>query len=93
MAVVVAVGLLIGIAGRRYTRLPLAATIGCIAVWVIAVGPFVLWAATCPGCGSASSYDSARSYEAMLINQWWGGLLAMGVTAVWCGVVLSKRLR
>ena len=93
VAVVVAVGLLIGIAGRRYARLPLAATIACVVVWVIAVGPFVLWAATCPGCGSASSYDSARSYEAMLINQWWGGLLAMAVAAVWCGVAFSKRLR
>lgn len=93
VAVVVSFGLLIGIAGQRFARLPLAATAACVAVWAIAVGPFLVWAAACGGCGSASSYDSARSFEAMLINQWWGGLLAMGVAAVWTGVALTKRLR
>lgn len=53
----------------------------------------MLWAASCGGCGSATSYDGARSYEAIVINQWWGGLLAMGIASVWTGTLAARRLR
>ena len=83
-------------AGRGGDAIPTPAarlTAIALAVWVLSVGPFVLWAASCPGCGSASSYDSARSYEAMAINQAWGGMLATAIAAVWVGQAAIKRLR
>ena len=64
-----------------------------VGVWAISVGPFALWAASCGGCGSSASYDSARSYEAMAINQAWGGMLAMAVASVWVGAWLARRVR
>ena len=93
LIVVVAVGLLLGIASVRQPRIPHIATALCIVVWAAAVGPFLLWAARCGGCGSASSYDSARSYEAMIINQAWGGLLAIAIASVWTGHWLTRQLR
>ncbi len=92
-ALVVAVCLLIGVASVRFSRAPVIATAVLVGLWVISVGPFLLWAAACPGCGSASSYDSARSYEAMIINQAWGGLLATGIAAAWIGALAVKRVR
>ena len=92
-ALVVVVFVLLGVASTRFPRVPVVATTLAIALWVISVGPFILWAASCGGCGSAASYDSARSYEAMIINQAWGGLLATGVAAVWAGALAAKRLR
>lgn len=93
VAVVVSVCLLAGVASRRFPRIPGALTALLVAVWALSVGPFLIWAAGCGGCGSASSYDSARSYEAMIVNQAWGGMLAMAVAAVWIGAWLSKQLR
>lgn len=93
ISLVVAVCLLAGVASMRFPRLPVAITIVCVALWAISVGPFLAWAASCPGCGSSSSYDSARSYEAMSINQAWGGMLAIAVASVWIGALFAKRLR
>jgi hypothetical protein len=93
VCLVVAVCLLAGVASMRFASLPVAVTILGIGLWALSVAPFLVWAAGCGGCGSAASYDSARSYEAMQINQWWGGLLAMGVASVWVGVWLSRKLR
>ena len=92
-ALVVVVCLLIGVASVRFSRAPAIATAVLVGLWVISVGPFLLWAAACGGCSSSSSYDSARSYEAMVINQAWGGLLATGIAAVWIGVLAVKRAR
>ncbi len=92
-ALVVTVCLLLGVASTRFPRLPLMTTVVILAMWVLSVGPFLLWAASCGGCGSASSYDSARSYEAMAINQAWGGLLATAIAAVWIGHAAVKRGR
>jgi len=93
IAVVVAVGLLAGVASARLRWLPAAITGACIALWAISVGPFLVWAASCGGCGSSASYDSARSYEAMIINQAWGGLLATAVASVWIGAWMARRVR
>ena len=92
-ALIVAVFLLLGVAATRFPRVPVAVSVLGVVLWVISVGPFILWAATCGGCGSSASYDSARSYEAMIINQAWGGLLATSVAAVWVGALAAKRLR
>ena len=89
----VALFLLLGVASTRFPRVPVAVSVLAVVLWVISVGPFILWAATCGGCGSSASYDSARSYEAMIINQAWGGLLATSVAAVWVGALAAKRLR
>lgn len=93
ISLVAALGLIAGIASSRFSRLPIIVTVGGLLLWVVSVGPFVVWSAACPGCGSASSYDSARSYEAMLINQWWGGLIALAIASVWIGTLAAKRLR
>jgi hypothetical protein len=93
IALVVAVGLFAGVASSRFRRLRETLTILAIALWALSVGPFVLWAASCGGCGSSASYDSARSYEAMVINQAWGGLLATAVASVWIGTLAARRLR
>ncbi len=93
MAVVVTVGVLAGIASSKFRWLPVAMTSIFIGLWFVSVGPFVVWAARCGGCGSSTSYDSARSYEAMIINQAWGGLLATAIASVWIGTVLARRLR
>jgi len=88
--VVFTVFLLLGIASARFPRLPIVVTAICVGLWAVSVGPFLLWAADCGGCGSASSSDTARSYEAMIINQAWGGLLATAVASVWIGMALNR---
>jgi hypothetical protein len=93
VAVVVAGCLLAGIASVRLRWLPAAMTAVFIALWAVSVGPFLVWAASCGGCGSSASYDSARSYEAMIINQAWGGLLATAIASVWIGALLARRVR
>ncbi len=93
IAVIVAVCLLAGVASQRFGWIPGAVTALFIGVWALSVGPFIVRAASCGGCGSASSYDTARSYEAMLINQAWGGMLAMAIAAVWVGAWLARRIR
>lgn len=90
---VVAVGLLVGLAAVRFPRLPVALTLIALILWAVSVGPFLLWAASCGGCGSSASYDSARSQEAMIINQAWGGLLATAIASIWTGTLLARRLR
>ena len=93
VSLVVAVCLLAGVASMRLRWIPAAITAAALALWAISVVPFLAWAASCGGCGSAASYDSARSYEAMIINQAWGGLLAMAVASVWIGAWLARPLR
>lgn len=88
---VVALCLLAGVASRRFAWLLPAITMLGLGLYALSVGPFLLWAASCGGCGSSISYDTARSYEAMLIHVWWGGLLATAVAAVWLGAWAEKR--
>ncbi len=93
VTLVVTVCLLAGVASMRLRWIPPALTGAALVLWAMSVVPFLAWAASCGGCGSSASYDSARSYEAMIINQAWGGLLAMAVAAVWIGAWLARRLR
>lgn len=92
LALIVGVCFLIGASSLRLRWAPWALTSLLVLLYVASVGPFVVWSARCGGCGASMSYDSARSYEAMIINQWWGGLLGMAVTAVWLGVVAVRPL-
>jgi hypothetical protein len=91
LLLVVAVCLLAGVASKRFTWLVPALTVAALALYALSVGPFLLWAASCGGCGASYSYDSARSYEAMLINVWWGSLLATIIAATWLGTWAEKR--
>jgi len=91
LLLVVAVSLLAGVAAKRFVWLPPAFTVAALAIYALSVGPFVLWAASCGGCGASFSYDTARSYEAMLINVWWGSLLATVIASTWLGAWAEKR--
>ena len=91
LLLVVAVCLLAGVASRRFAWILPAFTIAGLALYALSVGPFIIWAVGCGGCGASFSADSARSYEAMLIHVWWGGLLAMAVAATWIGAWAEKR--
>jgi hypothetical protein len=88
---VVALGILAGIASRRFSWLAGGLTGVVLALYALSVGPFLVWAASCGGCGSSFSYDTARSYEAMLINVWWGSVLATAIAAIWLGVWAGRR--
>ena len=88
---VVALCVLAGVAAKRFAWIPPAFTIGGLALYALSVGPFLIWSASCGGCGSSISYDTARSYEAMLIHVWWGGLLATAIAATWIGSWAEKR--
>jgi len=92
ISLVVGVFALAGIASARARWLPAIVSVFLIAVYVVSVGPFMFWAGRCGGCGASFSYDSARSYEAVLIRQWWGGLIAMAIAATWVGALAGRRL-
>jgi hypothetical protein len=89
LVILVAVCLVLGLASSRWRVVASVATVTLIAVYVASVVPYLLWAASCPGCGASFSYDTARSFEAMIHNVYWGGLLGMGMAALWLGVWLS----
>jgi hypothetical protein len=92
LLLVIAVCVLAGIASRRFSWLAGGLTAIALGLYALSAGPFLLWAASCGGCGASFSYDSARSYEAMLINVWWGSLLATAIAATWLGVWAQRRL-
>ena len=91
LLLVVAICLLAGVASRRFSWLTGGVTGLALALYVLSVGPFLAWSATCGGCGSSASYDTPRSFEVMLINAWWGGLLAIAVAATWIGAWAERR--
>ena len=93
LALIVGVCFLIGAGSFRLRWAPLALTSLLVLLYAVSVTPFMVWSARCGGCGASFSYDTARSYEAMIINQWWGGLLGMAVAAVWLGAAAGRRLR
>jgi hypothetical protein len=92
IALIAGVSFLIGAGAFRVLWAPWALTLLLVLLYAASVGPFMVWSARCGGCGASFSYDSARSYEAMIINQWWGGLLAMSVAAAWLGVASGQRI-
>ncbi len=85
--------LLAGVASNRLRWLPIVLTALLLSLYATSVAPFMIWAARCGGCGASYSADSARSYEAILINQWWGGLIAIAVSAVWIGAAIARGRR
>lgn len=89
LAVFAAICLIIGLVSSRVRAVPVVATVVVVALYFIALGPFMVWTASCTGCGGALSYDTARSAELYLLHTTWGGFFAMGVAAVWIGVLLS----
>src|SRR5437763_10708329 len=82
IGVVVAAGLIFGLAAVKFPRLPVLLTVMVIVLWAVSVGPFLVWAAQCGGCAPAGDADSPRSGEAVIINQAWGGLLATAVASL-----------
>jgi hypothetical protein len=93
LALIVAVFFVAGLAASRLRWLPIAMTTFLVAVYVVSVAPFMIWSARCAGCGASFSYDTARSYEAMLVNQWWGGLIGMAIAAMWMGATTTRIWR
>lgn len=84
------IGLMIGVASVRMRVLAPAATAAIFALYAIALVPFMVWTAQCTGCGASFSYDSARSYELYTLHTVWGGFFAMGIAAIWLGVLISR---
>src|SRR5437763_16253623 len=71
IGVVVAAGLILGLAAAKFPRLPVLLTVIVIALWAVSVGPFLVWAAKCGWCGSWGT-EIPRPVEAMIINHSWG---------------------
>ena len=67
-----------------------AATIVIVAAYIAAVVPFMVWAASCTGCGASISYDTARSGELYILHNYWGAVFTTGVATLWVGVLLSR---
>lgn len=82
--------LVIGIASRRMRLLAPGATLIIVAAYLAALVPFMVWTASCSGCGASFSYDTARSYELYYLHTTWSGFFAMGVASLWLGVLLSR---
>jgi hypothetical protein len=82
--------LLIGIASMRLRLLAVAATSVIFIAYAVALVPFMVWSASCTGCGASFSYDTARSYELEALHMLWGGFFATGIAAIWLGVLLSQ---
>jgi hypothetical protein len=90
LLILVSVCFVAGIATVRWGLVASLVTVVLVGVYVAAVVPFMVWTASCTGCGAAFSYDTARSFELMIINAYWGGLLGMGLAALWLGVWVSR---
>jgi hypothetical protein len=83
---------LIGLASARGWALPALVTALFAGLYVAAVVPFMVWAASCTGCGASFSYDTARSYELILIERLYGGFFAKGIAALWSGALISRAV-
>jgi len=70
-----------------------AATLVIVAAYVAALVPFMVWSASCTGCGASVSYDTARSGEMYYLHTTWGAVFTTGVAALWLGVLLSQGAR
>lgn len=92
LALILGAFFIVGLAATRLRWLPLCMTALLVAVYVVSAAPFMIWAARCASCGASFSYDTARSYEAMLVNQWWGGLIGMVIAAMWIGAAAGRQL-
>lgn len=90
VAIFAVICLAIGLASSRVRVLPAIATLAIVALYLIALVPFAIWTASCTGCGASFSYDTARSNELYLLHTTWGGFFAMGIAAIWIGVLLSR---
>ena len=90
LAVFALICLVVGILSLRARLLAPGATLAIFALYVTAIVPFMFWTAQCPGCGASFSYDSARSFELVLIQMAWGGFFATGAAALWIGVLLGR---
>jgi len=76
-------------AGRLRLVAP-AATLVIAAAYIAAVVPFMVWAASCTGCGASISYDTARSGELYYLHIQWGSVFSTGVATLWIGALLSR---
>lgn len=91
LAVFAVICLALGAASTGRLRLVApAATLVIVAAYVVAIVPFMVWAASCTGCGASISYDTARSGELYYLYTNWGAVFTTGVATLWIGVLLSR---
>jgi hypothetical protein len=93
MGLLAAIFLAVGIASMRLRLVAPAVTIVMVAAYVISLVPFIVWTASCTGCGASYSYDAARSGELVFIHIYWSAVFATGVAALWIGVLLSQGVK
>ena len=93
MGLLAAIFLAVGIASARLRFLAPTVTIVMVAAYIISLVPFMVWTASCTGCGASFSYDAGRSGELVLIHIYWSAVFATGVATLWTGVLLSQGVR
>ena len=67
-----------------------AATAAIVVAYIAAFVPFMVWAASCAGCGASFSYDTARSGEVYYLHSLWGAVFATGAATIWLGVLVNR---
>jgi len=90
MGLLAAIFLAAGVASSRLRFLAPIATLMMVAAYIISLVPFMVWSASCTGCGASFSYDTARSGELVLIHIYWSAVFATGVATLWLGVLLAQ---
>ena len=84
-----AVCFLVGIASLRLRMAAAVATTVVFVAYVVALVPLMVWASSCPGC-RVGEHESARSVLLYSQHAFLGGFFAMGIAALWIGVLLSQ---
>lgn len=93
LVVLVAVCFILGVASRWRSTLPWFVTLFFFLIYLVSVGPFILWTLSCTSCDASFSSDEGRSLEIVLIQNFWGGFYATGVAVLWLGVLASYTFR
>ncbi len=92
VAVFAAICLLIGMASLRLRLAAAVVTTVVFAAYVAALVPLMVWASSCPSCG-AGEHESTRSILLFSQHVYLGGFFAMGIAALWIGVLLSQSVK
>ncbi len=90
IAVFAAACLLIGVGSYRLRFVAAAATAVVFAGYVAAIVPQMVWASSCSGCRVFGIGEETRSVLLFRQHVVLGGFFAMGIAALWLGVLLSQ---
>ena len=90
LAIFAALLFVVGLASARVRASPVAVTVLFLGLYTAAVVPFMVWTASCTGCGASFSADAARSAELHLVELLWGGFLAKGLAVFWVGTLVAR---